>query len=239
MSHAPRRALAVDDGAPTVVASPRARRATAVSPLTLVGVALLLVGVVSLGWVGWQYFGTNITSNNAIGHEREKLRDTWATPAVVAASATPMEGDALALLRIPQLGADYEYPVMAGVGEDTLARGIGWYPTSALPGDVGNFAVAGHRITHGEPFARLLELKVGATVVVETRSDIFTYQLTSSPAELTVSDTDTWVLDAVPGKPAGTQPTERLMTLTTCTDLFASPKRSVAFAKLVETHHKG
>ena len=45
-------------------------------------------------------------------------------------------------------------PVVEGVGCDDLARGVGHYPETARPGEVGNFAVAGHRATNGEPFAR-------------------------------------------------------------------------------------
>ncbi|GAB2483506.1 hypothetical protein GCM10027030_17150 [Luteococcus sediminum] len=98
--------------------------------------------------------------------------------------------------------------------------------------------MAAHRVTHGEPFRRLLELQKGATVVVETRDAIHTYQLDTAPSELTVADVDGgWVLDPVPGKP-GEEPTKAIMTLTTCQDLLHSPDRSVAFAHLVETKKK-
>ena len=92
-------------------------------------------------------------------------------------------------------------------------------------------------MTHGEPFRRLLELQKGDQVVVETRSKIYTYELDSSAAQLTVQDTEGWVLDPVPGKPSQ-QPTEALITLTTCQDLFHSPDRSVAFGHLVKTTDK-
>ena len=129
------------------------------------------------------------------------------------------------------------WPVVAGIEVEDLKKGVGWYPTTAQPGQVGNFALAGHRVTNGEPFRRMLELRVGDEVVIETRDFVFTYELNSAPGQLTVQDTETWVLDPVPGHD-DVQPTEELLTLTTCEDLFHSPDRSVAFGKLVTTEAK-
>lgn len=213
------------------------------SPLTVVGVLMLVTGIACLGWVGWQYVGTNITSNQAMDQEKQKLRQSWDQPGEGGAgrSVDVSPGDALALIRIPALdkpGKVFEQPIIAGTGDAQLARGVGWYTTSAKPGQVGNFALAGHRITHGEPFARLLELNVGALVVIETREATYTYKLTSAPRDLTVDDSANWVLDPVPGK-HGATPSAALITLTTCTDLFASPHRSVAFGTLIQTDTKG
>ena len=148
-----------------------------------------------------------------------------------------MPGDATALLRVPAFGADYEVPVLEGTGLDVLARGVGHYPGTAGPGEVGNFALAGHRVTHGQPFGRLLELDPGDEVVVETRAAVYTYVLDEAPRALTVDDTATWVLDPVPGEP-DREPTRALITLTTCQDLFRSPDRSVGFGHLQSTRLK-
>ncbi|MGL5406756.1 MAG: class E sortase [Propionibacteriaceae bacterium] len=219
-------------------AMPRRATLSRISAITVVGIVFIMLGVAGLSWVGWQYYGTNITSNRAFNQEREWLREQWKNPRASSIEQVVL-GDAIALLRIPQLGESYEYPIVVGIGEEELARGVGWYPNTAQPGQLGNFAVAAHRITHGEPFARLLELGAGSTVVIETGTHIYTYELTTSPADLTVGDSETWVVDPVPGKPIGTTPTEAVITLTTCTDLFASPKRSVAFGHLVKADVKG
>lgn len=207
------------------------------SPATFVGVGLLVVGLVCLGWVAYQYFGTNIVSQHAFDNQREEMRTDWEeTPA--EPEAEPLPGDAVALLRVPDFGEDYEVPILAGTDLDTLTKGIGMYESATPPGETGNFSIAGHRVTHGEPFKRLLELEVGAEIIVETRESIFTYVLDTAPRDLTVDEHANWVLDPVPGEPE-TEPTRELITLTTCQDLFHSPDRSVAFGHLESTTNKG
>ena len=71
------------------------------------------------------------------------LREQWKPAAKPPATAGP--GTPIALLRVPKFGADWEKPVVEGVGKDELARGIGHCPETQLPGQPGNFAVAGHR----------------------------------------------------------------------------------------------
>ena len=92
-------------------------------------------------------------------------------------------------------------------------------------------------MTHGQPFSKLLELDKGDTVVVETRDAIYTYVLDESPKQLTVKDTDTWVIDPVPGKPDA-KPTQALITLTTCSEIFHTDDRMFAFGHLVRTVEK-
>lgn len=215
------------------------------SPVTVFGIVLLIVGLCCLSWVGYQYFGTNVVSQKKFDEEKSNLREKWESSEPSAEPAgdgkeKPKEavipGDAIALMRIPAFGDDYEIPILSGTDLDTLSRGIGHYKDTAAPGEVGNFAVAGHRVTHGQPFQRLLDLKKGDKVVVETRDAIFTYALDVPPKDLTVPDTDLWVLDPVPGK--DTKPKQELLTLTTCQDLFHSPDRSIGFAHLVSTKNK-
>lgn len=215
---------------------PRARRRPSI--IGIFGLLLILAGVGVLGWGAWQYWGTNITSKQAFEEEKASMRQQWEQPAEPTADDAPqIPGDAIGLLRIPDFGDDYEVPILWGIDDPTLERGVGMYPTAVMPGEVGNFSLAGHRVTRGEPFRRLLELEVGAKIIVETRDAIYTYVLDTKPAELTVQDTESWVLDPVPGKPEQA-PTQELITLTTCQDLFRSPDRSVAFGHLSSTQPK-
>ncbi|HMS37957.1 MAG TPA: sortase [Arachnia sp.] len=210
-----------------------------VSPLLVFAVVLLAGVLVAGGALAWQIWGTTALSARAAERETAALRASWAAlpgptadPSAAPVVDPPALGEAGWLLRIPALGG--EWPVIAGVGDDELARGVGWYPGSALPGQVGNFAVAGNRIGNGEPFRRLLELKVGDEVIVETGAATFTYTLVSAPGELTVQADESWVLDPVPGRPEEV-PTQALLTLTTAEDLVTTPDRAVGFGTLTKT----
>lgn len=228
------------DGSGVGSTAARARRR---SPLTVIGIGLLVAGLACLGWVGFQYFGTNVVSEQAFETETEQLRTRWQEPDVreleaeAEAEASVVPGDAIALLRIPALGDDYEVPVLKGTDLSFLNRGVGHYTSTAAPGQLGNFAIAGHRVTHGQPFARLLELEQGDEVIVETREAVYTYVMDDSPGQRTVDDSETWVLDPVPGRPDA-RPTEAMITLTTCQDLFRSPDRSVGFGHLQSATNK-
>lgn len=227
------------------------------SPLSAVGLVLLLAGVGCLGYVVYQLFGTNVVSEHAFKQEVSQLHHQWQQPTgptkkadtdqthtdqtqadqAKTAKTKAVPGDAIALLRIPRFSSSYEVPVLEGTDLDTLATGVGHYANTAMPGQIGNFAVAGHRITHGQPFSKLEELRKGDTVVVETRTATYTYRLGTAPRDLTVNEDEGWVLDPVPGKPT-VAPSRAMITLTTCQDLFHSPDRSVGFGTLVDTETK-
>ncbi len=223
----------------------RPRRRRRPSALGLVAAVLVAGGLGLLAWVGFLYVGTNLIADRAFQQERTALRTAWrqqgasgTTGSAPGEGSRATPGEAIGLLRIPALGPDYEVPILAGTDLDVLDRGVGHYPGTADPGQVGNFALAGHRVTHGQPFAKLLTLERGDRIVVETRDAVHTYLLDAPPRSLTVQDTDRWVLDPVPGDPGAT-PTRRLITLTTGQDLVSSPDRSVGFGHLESTENKG
>jgi sortase A len=197
------------------------------------GAALLVAGVSLLGWLAWQLYGTNMVAHGEWDRRTGELQDSWSQS---EALDSPRPGESIGLLRIPEI--DLEVPLVEGVRDDDLSAGVGHFPGTALPGEVGNFAVAGHRVTHGEPFRDLLELDDGDVVVVETATELLRYELDGSAADLTVDVADTWILDPVPGEP-GTRPRDALITLATCSELFHSDERSVVFGHLVSRRAKG
>src|SRR5439155_4634886 len=120
--------------------------------------------------------------------------------------------------------------------------GIGHFVESAAVGQAGNFALAGHRVTHGSPFRRLPDLRPGDQVIVETRDATYTYVLDTDPNALVVPFTQTWVLAPLPTNPSagGVQPPSRaagqhLITLATCSELFHTDNRIIAFGHLLST----
>lgn len=242
-----------DDLLDDLETKPKKRRG--VSGFTIAGVLFLVIGLGCFGFLGYQYLGSNVVSAQQTKEEKQDLRSQWDQGNADSAGSKPAEevvapaedprvpGSAVALMRIPRLGADYEVPVVVGTDAGSLSKGVGWYDHSVRPGQIGNFAVAGHRVTNGEPFRRLLELKKGDEVIIETKDAVYTYVLDNSPADLTVDDKDGWVLDPVPCSPNASckkdvQPTKELITLTTCQDLFHSADRSVGFGHLVSTKNK-
>lgn len=216
-----------------------------------VGLVLVLAGMGTLGYVVWELFGTTIVSKQTQQRIVDELQAEWSAPAGRSSQPdawTAKEnrarlGDATALIRIPAFGDDYVVPVIEGIGDAELARGFGHFPGSANPGKRGNYALAGHRITHGEPLRYMPELGPGDEVVVETRDAVFTYELVTNPSDLVVTFEDVWVVDPLPTNPDGgiqpaQKPGQRLITLTTCAELFATEYRMVAFGRLVDTARK-
>jgi sortase A len=211
------------------------------------GLAMVLAGLILLGYVGWQFWGTNWTSHRAQRQVTSDLQQQWARPGPALHKLQPQyvpKGKASALVRIPKFGRKYVVPVLEGTSEGVLARGYGHFQHTAQPGQVGNYALAAHRVTHGEPLRRMPELRPGDRVIIETVADTYTYRLDTNPNSLIVPFTGIWVLDTLPKNPdkGGTQPAQRpgqrLITLTTCSELFHTDNRMIAFGHLVKVTPK-
>ncbi|MFF3245030.1 class E sortase [Streptomyces sp. NPDC002870] len=151
------------------------------------------------------------------------------------ARRTPPSWDqAYAVLRIPRLGV--VAPVAQGIAKKgVLDKGyIGHYPQTAQPGEAGNFAVAGHRNTHGEPFRYINRLRGGDEINVETRDGVYVYVVDQGVSQ--TSPRDTAVIARVPRsivKPdAGYSEPGYYLTLTTCTPEYSSKYRLVVWGKL-------
>ncbi|MFD0651361.1 sortase domain-bontaining protein [Streptomyces malaysiensis subsp. malaysiensis] len=95
----------------------------------------------------------------------------------------------------------------------------------------GNFALAGHRNTHGEPFRYINRLKPGDEIVIETQSRYYTYAMSSILPQTPPSNTG--VIKPVPPGSGFTGP-GRYITLTTCTPEFTSTYRMIVWGKMVD-----
>ncbi|MFI6941772.1 class E sortase [Streptomyces sp. NPDC050418] len=147
---------------------------------------------------------------------------------------------AYAVLSIPRLGV--RVPVAQGVSKQgVLNKGyVGHYPGSAQPGAAGNFALAGHRNTHGEPFRYINRLAKGDRLVVDTRSATFTYTVDRGLPQ--TSARDSGVIAKVPRsivKPKyGYSDPGLYITLTTCTPEFTSKYRLIVWGKLTDVKQR-
>jgi sortase A len=225
--------------------SPRRLRLPGRRTVLAVGIALLSAAVLVGGWLGWQTIGTNVVAKRA--HDREVVSTVqqWDRAEAVATTTIrraplppPATGKEPAVIRIPRFGASYAVPIHPGVTDEVLTRGFGHFKISATPGGWGNYALAAHRVTHGEPLRQVLKLRPGDEVLISTRHWTYVYRLDTDPRRLTVTTDGVWVVDAHPinPNPRGVNPSEhlRLLTLVTCAELFHTDDRTVVFGHLVD-----
>jgi sortase A len=211
----------------------------------VVGELAITAGVLLLLFVVWELGFVAVTTNRAQAATVESLESQFAqatppttptdspsgtttTPTTTPSPPPAPPGDVFAILRIPRLGAAWAKPVYQGVGVDVLAKGIGHYPDTQLPGQVGNAAFAGHRAGHGNPLIDIDTIRPGDAIVVETAAAYVVYRAVRSEI---VPPTDVNVLAPVPEQP-GVAPTEAWLTLTSCEPKYGSTNRFIVFAKL-------
>ena len=148
------------------------------------GMTLIVAGLVVLGYVAWQLWGTTWVSKREQKELTSDIQRQWHEQTGSTTRLQPKftpRGKASALVRIPKFGASYVVPVLEGTSDEVLSKGFGHFAKSADPGEVGNYALAAHRVTHGEPLRRMPDLRPGDRVVVETVDHTYTYALDTDP----------------------------------------------------------
>ena len=183
--------------------------------------------------VAWQLWGTAIAQH----HEQDSLRHQFQSavashhhvapsksgPVLVAATAKlpqPAEGTVVARIQIPKIGVD-QYVVM-GTSESDLDKGPGHYIGTALPGQAGNVAIAGHRTTQGAPFNRLGDLAKSDKIILTTTSgEVLNYVVSGTP--VAVSPSDVAVLNDFG---------DNRVTLTTCNPEYSATQRLIVVGEL-------
>ncbi|UFR03505.1 class E sortase [Streptomyces sp. Go40/10] len=222
----------------TRVEARRQARLRRPSPATLVsravGEVFITTGVLMLLFVTYQLWWTNVRAHAQAGSEAHQLQDDWARGKRNPGVFEPGQG--FAILHIPKL--DVVAPIAEGVSNKrVLDKGmVGHYGEAplktAMPdAKTGNFGLAAHRNTHGEPFRYINRLTPGDAVVVETQDTYFVYKVTSTLPVTPPSNTS--VLDPVPPGSGFTGP-GRYITLTTCTPEFTSKYRLIVWGKMVQ-----
>lgn len=274
--------------------------------LTLIGRALMGIGITMLLFMAWEIWGTDYTANSQSGQiltqiradyepgqpadnldpvravpratdlpgaelARETAATTTAPPPASATTETPTpqpaaqtgqppsttrepeptdissqtvlvpdkkpetpapdrgQGDAVGIVHLPTIGETR--PVLHGTAMSILDQGVlGQYDHAAEPGAVGNFAVAGHRTTHGAPLWSLSDLEPGDPIVVETDDAYFVYVF---DRHRIVTPDKTEVVAPVPDDASWEQkPEEAWMVLTTCHPRYSAEQRLIAYASL-------
>src|SRR4051794_28182058 len=116
-----------------------------------VGTALILAGLAVLGYVAWQFFGTNVVAHRKQQQIVQQTERAWRSPGTAGATGRAGGLDlhgATALVRIPKFGKKYVMPVQSGVSDAVLAEGFGHFKGTAGPGAGGDLAGAAHPARH-------------------------------------------------------------------------------------------
>jgi sortase A len=202
------------------------------------GELCLTAGAVLLLFVGYLIWGTSIQAGRAQHAFASELSRQWRQPLgsqrpvrgapVRRDHIHPVLGQPFAFIEIPRFGRHWRFAVVEGTKAPQLALGPGHVIGTALPGQVGNFAVAAHRVTAGNPFYHLPDLMVGDLVRIDTRLNRYTYRVTG---EQEVLPTDTAVLAPVPGHPRA-RPRQQMITLITCDPPWTGTHRLIVFGQL-------
>jgi sortase A len=212
--------------------------------LRVTGELLLTAGAIILLFVGYLLWGSGMRTAAAQRQFTGELNRQWGQapaagqPKLAAGAATinimperfdATTGQPFAFITIPAFGANWKFTVIQGTALAQLNLSPGHVPGTQWPGQVGNFAVAGHRVTSGNPFWSLPSLHAGDLVDIQTKLNDYTYRVTGRQLVL---PSDTAVLDAVPGHP-GERPSTRLITLITCDPAWTGTHRVIVTGVLV------
>lgn len=224
----------------------RARTPVSSRVLGVVGELLITAGIIIALFIVWQFWWTDVLASR----EQDRLISEFYVdnPEPGADAVAPEyrsdppdidDGSVRAsigtnnvwgILHVPTFGADYQVGIAEGVGLQTvLDKGsLGHYPETQLPGELGNFAVAGHRQSYGAALWSQPDLGAGDPLIVETADIFYVYRVTGHEV---VAPSAIEVLAPVPGSPE-LSPDGHYMTLTTCHPPFVSNERWITYAEL-------
>ncbi|MFJ4028783.1 class E sortase [Paenarthrobacter sp. NPDC089989] len=204
----------------------------------IIGELLITAGVVLLLFVAWELWWTNVEADAKQTEAVKSFAQEFTGPVTPAAPAdygkpvvgtAPGNGGTIGIMYVPRFGATYTRPIIEGTGSDVLdTLGLGHYGSTSMPGAVGNFAVAGHRQTHGAVLDSIHTLVPGDKIYVQTKDAYYTYVFRNNQIVLP-SRTD--VLLPVPTQ-QGATPRESILTMTSCNPRFGSQERIIAYSVL-------
>lgn len=223
--------------------APRRRRRR-VTVVGVIGELFITTGVFVLLFLGWQLWFNDLVVGSQLREAAVHQSTTWQGNASTAEHGTPNEppvldkpgktGEVFALMIVPRFGADFYRPIAEGTGTtQVLNHGeIGHYTVSAMPGEVGNFAIAAHRTSYGKPFNGIGSLRVGDHIFIETKDGWYQYAFRNLEY---VRPTGVGVIAPVPQNDGAT-PGDRILTMTSCNPLFSAAERIIAYSVFESFH---
>ncbi|MBS4974710.1 MULTISPECIES: class D sortase [Clostridium] len=190
-----------------------------------IGILLILIGVSIIGTVVYKKMVTSNKQNEVLeSFENQLKEDNTNNESHEDVNLDSINGyTPIAIMEIPSIRL--KQPVVEGVTEDVIKYFLGKFPESAMPGEVGNFSVAGHRVSDfTDAFINLYKVKPGDKVIVTTKSGKYTYEVDESfivePEQVEVLDTADY----------------EKITLITCT--IGSKRRVIVTGRLIDKSEK-
>jgi sortase A len=214
----------------------------------ILGELLITAGLILGLYVVWELYWSTVEARPQQAHALEivHVRPEYVEPVKIEEAAPDLSfapeytqnfpevpkgapGQPWLSLHVPRWGYNYNVAIAEGTADPVIDVGlIGHYTESQNAGELGNFATAAHRITHGEPYARIQELRAGDELIVETDEYYLVYEMYDQKI---VDPTEMSVIWPVPGQ-AGVAPERRLITLTTCHPRYTSTHRYIVWGEL-------
>lgn len=190
----------------------------------IIGVLLILIGVGIIGTVAYKKIVTSQKQNELLEAFESQLAEGDNENTEEEVNLDSINGyTPIAIMEIPSI--KLKQPVVEGITEDVIKYFLGKFPESTMPGEVGNFAVAGHRVSDfTDAFINLYKVKPGDKVIVTTKSGKYTYEVDESfivePEQVEVLDTADY----------------EKITLITCT--IGSKRRVIVTGRLIDKSEK-
>lgn len=141
-------------------------------------------------------------------------------------------GEVFAKFYAPRLGTNYVREIAEGTSLEKVLNkvGLGHYQHTQLPGEVGNFAIAGHRAGNGGPLRNIDKFTDGDLVQVETADKKFTYKYLQTKI---VDPSEIGVIEPVPMGLTKKSESGKYLTLTSCTPIYVNTNRIIVWFEQV------
>ena len=218
----------VESIVPAVIEPEKIRSRKSAKVMMALSDALITFAIFAIMYAGYQTVWSMYISQQNIAEAKAEVELKWTEDPAVE----PELHKGFALIYIPRLKDKvWELPITRGVDPDDLISGLGHYPDNALPGEKGNFAMAGHRATYSEPLANIDQLRQDDEVIIQTAGNWYVYKLILD--EIVEPDA-MWVLDPNPGGIVNKTGVEEMITLTTCHPRWGSTERWIWWGVLTE-----
>ena len=183
----------------------------------IIGKLLILVGILTIGTVVYTNYKTNQINKEFVREYKNNTKN-------IDTKKDEYEiGDVIGVLNIPKI--NLEVAIKRGITNEILKDSVGHFENTAMPGEYGNFSVAGHRAyTTNKFFSNLDEVEIGDELKVLFENKTHKYVVNSIEV---VTPDKVEVVDS-------TDRNNKEITLVTCTPKYVGSHRLIVKGMYVE-----